>query len=198
MPGVSCSTQNPGHVANPASSTTAITSSVGPTDGSAAGTGGGLLSGIFRKQCEPGGYMALPSGGGSGAQSMDGLMKGDRREPPTSSSSNVTPAITTWPVRLRTWGVLQKKIHETASQHLRAASLTNGALGSVFSLTPRGRPGHCRRKGGGRGVLPYMFNVFVSQKRMSVLHGIFGKQCELGGRGPRSQAKTAVQHPARA
>ena len=29
--------------------------------------------------------------------------------------------------------------------------------------------------GGSRGVLPNMFNVFVSQKRMSILHGIFQK-----------------------
>ena len=49
------------------------------------------------------------------------------------------------------------------------------------TLTSWGNPGHSRRKGGGRGVLPYMFNVFVSQKRMSVLQGIFGKRCELGG-----------------
>ena len=28
------------------------------------------------------------------------------------------------------------------------------------------------------GSPPYMFNVFVSQKRMSILHGIFGKRCE--------------------
>ena len=26
-----------------------------------------------------------------------------------------------------------------------------------------------------------MFNVLVSQKRMSVFHGIFGKRCESGG-----------------
>ena len=32
--------------------------------------------------------------------------------------------------------------------------------------------------GGGRGVLPYMFNVFVSQKTMYILHGIFGKSNE--------------------
>ena len=71
--------------------------------------------------------------------------------------------------------------HETASQYFRIASLTNRALGSVFSLMPWGCPDQSRRKGSGRGVRPYMANVFVSQKRMSILQGIFGKRCEPGG-----------------
>ena len=49
--------------------------------------------------------------------------------------------------------------HETASQHLRTASLTNRALGLVFSLMPWRRPGHSRGKGGGRGVLPCMLRI---------------------------------------
>ena len=62
----------------------------------------------------------------------------------------------------------------TQSQHLHTASLTNKALGSSCSLA--GETLAIPIQGGrGQRVLPEMFNVFVSQKRMSFLHGIFRK-----------------------
>ena len=56
-----------------------------------------------------------------------------------------------------------------------------GLVQLIAAATPAEPQCHSHRKEGSQGVLPYMFNVCVLQKRMSVLHGIFGKRCEPGG-----------------